>query len=373
MIKVTLLYGKSGGGHLSLARATAQALNRHFPGKYVFQLFDPMPAVAASTYKRLSSQMQKLWKFSYELTNTTQFSSFLHDITSLTTTDKLVAHIKKFKPDIVITNYPFVTTEMHSALKKAGSHAKTAVLFADPFTPHESWFNYTDADLYLSSTREVAELAADHGIPTEKIQVVGWPTRSEFLMGPQDKKAARENLGLNPEKFTVFIGGAGQGGGKIFDVCEAVLTRRNLVKSCQVIVNPGVNPGLTYKIMKLAQILPQFFYVIPLAHNMHTLLSASDIVVGKAGPNFLFEAIHTLRPILATGCLPGQEEGNLAFIKKAGIGWVQENPAKAASLMENLYFHPKAIAEFTPRLEKIKSQHLDATRNIAREIDKLVS
>ena len=355
-----------------MAKATAQAIDQFLPGKYSFQLFDPMPTIAASTYKRLSSQMQQLYKFTYEATNTPLISSFIHDITNLTSTDKLVTYFKKVKPDLVITNNCFITTEMNTALKKAGSKAKTVVLFADPFTPHETWFSYTSADLYLSSTPEVAQLALDRGTPKDKIRVVGWLTRSEFLSGPTDKIIARKSLGLDPAKFTIFIGGAGQGGGKIFDICEEILNRRNIVKNCQVIVNSGINPGLTHKIMKLAQILPDFFYIIPLAHNMQTLLSAGDLVVGKAGPNFLFEAIHTLRPILATGCLPGQEEGNLEFIKRAKIGWVQEDPIRAAALIEKISTHPNLLSGFLPQLKAIKSDNLNTAQNIASEIDKLM-
>ncbi len=372
MTKVSLLYAKSGGGHLSLATATAQALDKYYPGKFTYTFFDPFPAITATAYKRLSIQMQQLWKFSYEATNTPQFSSFIHDITNLTLTDKLVAHFKKYRPDIIVTNNPLITTEMQSALTKSGITAKTVVIFADPFTAHETWFNYKTADLYLSPTPEVTRLAIDHYLPASKIQTTGWLTRDQFIPGPCDKTTARTHLGLNPGLFTVFVGGGGQGGGKVYAVCEAILSHPYLLSHSQLIVNTGINSQLVTKIMKLAQIIPSFFYIIPLAHNMHTLLSASDLVVGKAGPNFLFESVHTLRPLLATGCLPGQEEGNLDFIRKAKIGWVEENPDKAAALIDKIARRPDSLAAFTPRLREVKSQNIDSARHIADAVAGLV-
>lgn len=371
MTKISLLYAKTGGGHKSLAQATIQALDQYCPGAFSYSIFDPFPEITASAYKRLSVQLQKLWKFSYDATNSPQISSFVHNLNSITTSEKLTNYFKKYRPQIVITNNGLVTTEMQLALQKSGVKAKTVVLFADPFTPHELWFSYKNADLYLCPTDQVAQIAVSRSLPPNRIKTIGWLTKGEFLPGPMDKKLARETLGLEPNKFICFVGGAGQGGGKIYDICTALLDHPRLLKTTQVIVNPGANPGLTHKLMQLAQFLPQFFYIIPIAHNMRTLLSASDLVVGKAGPNFLFESIHTLRPFLATGCLPGQEEGNLDFIRDSHIGWVEENPQKAAAIIEKLSQNPSSLSQLIGNIQLVKSQHINAAQNLAAEIVKI--
>jgi UDP-N-acetylglucosamine:LPS N-acetylglucosamine transferase len=49
---------------------------------------------------------------------------------------------------------------------------------------------------------------------------------------------------------------------------------------------------------------------------MAEVLSASDIVFGKAGPNFLFNVVACKKPFVAITHVGGQEDGNLDIIRK---------------------------------------------------------
>lgn len=44
--------------------------------------------------------------------------------------------------------------------------------------------------------------------------------------------------------------------------------------------------------------------------------------MGKVGPNVLFESVVLDKPFLGTTHMPGQEEGNFAFLERYGPGQV---------------------------------------------------
>jgi UDP-N-acetylglucosamine:LPS N-acetylglucosamine transferase len=51
-------------------------------------------------------------------------------------------------------------------------------------------------------------------------------------------------------------------------------------------------------------------------------MASADVVMGKAGPNVLFEAVTLGKPFIATAYIPGQEEVNLDFIRRHKLGWI---------------------------------------------------
>ena len=55
-------------------------------------------------------------------------------------------------------------------------------------------------------------------------------------------------------------------------------------------------------------------------NNMEQLMIAADVVITKAGPGTIMEAAALCRPLLLTGAVGLQEEGNINFVLDAGIG-----------------------------------------------------
>ena len=112
--------------------------------------------------------------------------------------------------------------------------------------------------------------------------------------------------------------------------------------------------------------------LFPYLKSPEYLMFASDIVVGKAGPNFMFECLALERPILANGCLPGQEEGNLEFITKSKVGWTEEDPKKAALLAIKLLNDPKLIEEKKRNIKNISNIFEGSDKKVAKAIEQLL-
>ncbi|HEX9116887.1 MAG TPA: glycosyltransferase, partial [Anaerolineae bacterium] len=62
-------------------------------------------------------------------------------------------------------------------------------------------------------------------------------------------------------------------------------------------------------------------------------LAASDLLISKAGPGTLAEAACLGVPVLVTGYIPGQEEGNIAWIEQNGAGAYVRKPAAVAEFV----------------------------------------
>ena len=420
MKKILILYSKAGGGHLSLAKAMEETLNQLRIKNQSFdsaqdrelriKLCDPFPRIYGSAYKRFGANFQEIWGRNYHLTDRPEAARALHTLNYLIVGPRLVKLFEDEKPDLIISNYPFATSEVGKAvteaftrrpLKELRERVKIIIHLADPFSLHRLWFTYKEADLYLSATVECSRQAVENGIPFDRIKTVGWLAREEFRRVPPrqsstlrtstvslveplgleeqagryDQKSLRGSLGLNPTKFTLFLGGSGMGGGRIWEMVKQILNSELLTLNSQLIVVTGNNRQLLSKLVRLSEDFPGLFYLFPYVNNMPQLLSASDIVVGKAGPNLLFESIFMERPFLATGCLPGQEEGNLEFIRRENIGWVEEDLEKAVKLIEELSDGTDGrikIEEKKANLRRIKAQHTDAHKLIAREIENLL-
>ncbi len=93
-------------------------------------------------------------------------------------------------------------------------------------------------------------------------------------------------------------------------------------------------------------------------------MRASDMLLTKAGPGTIVEAIVSDLPIVLYDFLPGQEEGNLHYVvdNKAGL-WASTN-SLAIRATEDILGGLVKIGG--ARYEKIRKQHAMAASEIAK-------
>lgn len=370
-LKIAILYTLAGGGHLSLAKAAQEALNRYAGRPLDITLYDPFPSTYSLTHKTLANQFLDLYRVGYFATDNVTMASAVHYVNYYGIERNLLRFLNSNQPRLVISNHPLITAALPKVISKIYFPIKTIAHFADPFTIHHTWFVNKKADLYLSPTPEITQAAISHDIPSSRIVTVGWLTREKFLGKPKDKIAIRQILGLHPHKFTIFIGGAGQGSSQIYQLCRRLSQNQLLLDKAQVIINTGLSAGLVTQILKLVQKHPGFFTLIPYANNMPELLTSADVAIGKAGPNFLFECVHSLLPVIAFGDHQGEQLGNLEFIKSAKLGWVEKEVESVIYLLGQFIQNPALINAATSSLKKIKSVQSSTPRKFTSAVLKL--
>ena len=75
--------------------------------------------------------------------------------------------------------------------------------------------------------------------------------------------------------------------------------------------------------------------------NMTEVLSGCDMVMGKAGPNFLFYVMAVKKPFVAMTHIGGQEDGNVELIRKKKLGWVKEKNGEISTFLMEYLKRPK--------------------------------
>ncbi|NJL08636.1 MAG: glycosyltransferase, partial [Methylacidiphilales bacterium] len=107
--------------------------------------------------------------------------------------------------------------------------------------------------------------------------------------------------------------------------------------------------------------------VLGFVDQMAELMHACDLLVTKAGPGTIAEATICGLPILFSGFIPGQEEGNVDYVVAHGGGRFIRQPAAIAEAVVALFGpdraalaamaessralgHPHATAEIVRRL-----------------------
>ncbi|MEJ7710733.1 MAG: hypothetical protein WKF84_12910 [Pyrinomonadaceae bacterium] len=73
-----------------------------------------------------------------------------------------------------------------------------------------------DVSLYLVASEEARQQLIDYGVDGGRIKISGMPVHPKFeMIDDRAAQAARRALGLDPQKFTVFVNAGWVGGGNI--------------------------------------------------------------------------------------------------------------------------------------------------------------
>lgn len=374
MKKVVILITKAGGGHLSLAQGLKSSLDNYYPTLYDIVIHDPSPSLFSNLYPYITSgKLSFIWKGLWHITNSGFGSNLVTIFNDLSFGKRLVKDLKLLKPDLVVTNSPITIKELKKAKKRSGLNFLTCIHVADPFTPHNTWFTYPDVDLMLVPTDKCSKIGVSKSIPKEKIKRVGWLTRDPFLRREIGHKVSnvRDLYSVSKNDFLIFLSGSGGQENLSLSFVKNYINSGLYLKS-KLIINTGLSPTYLFKMSLLVRKYKIQISLVPFTGRMELYLQAANLVVGKAGPNFLFECIHANKPILALGCIPGQEAGNLDYIESQNIGWYINKPVEYIALIDRVINNPDILKKPASNMLRIAKKHQKTSQNIAREIFSLL-
>ncbi|HEY7848573.1 MAG TPA: glycosyltransferase, partial [Ktedonobacterales bacterium] len=105
--------------------------------------------------------------------------------------------------------------------------------------------------------------------------------------------------------------------------------------------------------------------VLGFVHNMPDLMRAADVVATKAGPGSICEAMACGLPIMLTGYIPGQEEGNIDYVLSNHIGVLARTPEKLVAAVRSL-LTPGSVTLAEMRANSERLSYPRASFDIAR-------
>ncbi|GAC1361417.1 MAG: glycosyltransferase [Ktedonobacteraceae bacterium] len=322
---ILILTSRTGGGHVSIA----EALRDDLAQGYRVEILDPQAALVHWHYRVVSRYALWLWSAEFRATDTPRRALLAHRIFARLIANRLGTVLERVRPDLIIAVYPFLTYEVINVLESRGVTIPFAMLFTDPNGVHASWLTERRATATLAPTRETYAQAQAAGFAPKRLHQVGWPIRAQFKNADEGQRVnVLAKLGLDPERFTIFLQGGGEGAARFSQTVERVLAAD---LELQVILAAGTNRVLQARFQGMPHI-----HVLTFTREIATYMAAADIIMGKAGPNMLLEAVTLGKPFIATAYIPGQEEANLEFIRRHKLGWVALEPMQQLDLLARL-------------------------------------
>jgi len=270
----------------------------------------------------------------------------------------------QYQPDVIVSVHPLLNHAALRARADAGmQHIPIVTVITDLGRVHEGWL-LPEADLTVVPAREVYQRAIDRGVPPERLRLLGHPIHPRFEDVSGSKAEIRKKLGLPEDATIALLMAGGEGGGKLLPTTLG-LARAGL--DFHLVVVTGRNAALKAKLEELAPSLPTPMTVLGFRNDVPELMRAADLLVTKAGPGTIAEASVAEVPVVVYDYVPGQERGNLDYVRTNGIGVVALTTAEVVSSVARIVHNQE-------RLAKMRSQQTAvAPRGSSRRIAELIA
>jgi UDP-N-acetylglucosamine:LPS N-acetylglucosamine transferase len=328
--RILFIISDTGGGHRSAANAIAASLTRLDP-EIRYEMVDllrasRLPGIrnAPEIYAFFSAKSIWLYNLMYRLANFTCFmnlaSKFLYQFARA----HIHQTIEDFEPDLLVVIHPLAVRPICDYRDETSATWPIITVVTDLVSIHASWAS-DRADHYLLPTPQAVSRLLQLGIAKNKLQLTGFPVHPRFLAPLPDRHTARQLLGLPLNRFTVLLTSGGAGGGQVSKLVEAF---ERYCPECSLMVVTGRNGRLYEKLTR--RIVPECSRIYQFVDNMEVLMSACDVIVTKAGPGTIMETATLGKPLILTGAVGLQEEGNIGFVTEARLGVFCPDPVQAA-------------------------------------------
>jgi UDP-N-acetylglucosamine:LPS N-acetylglucosamine transferase len=320
-IDVLFAISDTGGGHRSAAVAISAALDQASGGRLLWSIEDVLsltdvPGVrnAPELYDQLSTRWLRLYDMTFELTNGVRRVDMLSRLVFLTARRNITRLLRETQPRVVVVTHPLVHRLVVAARRNLRLPCRIITVVTDLVTLHASW-TFPGVDMTLLPTDEAYQLMYRRGMRPSKMLRTGFPVHPKFADNHMSKAQARASLGIAGDPFTILLTSGGVGSGRLQ---ELVLGLERALPGKQLLVVTGKNRAL-YDSLR-ARRRSESTHIHGFVNNMETLMAASDIVVTKAGPGTLMEALVMRRPVVVTEAVGTQEQGNIDFVLNYELG-----------------------------------------------------
>jgi UDP-N-acetylglucosamine:LPS N-acetylglucosamine transferase len=373
--KFLIITSDTGGGHASAATAIADGLKRFAAPDCLVNIVRAieeshlLAQKLAELYNYLLRHHQHLMKYYYwaiERFRPNESSLFYR--MSARYGRQL---FEKYCPQVVVSVHPMTQHFLGRMIRDLGLQDRIPLVTVVTDPCYGFWRGWAceDVSLYLVATGEARQQLIDYGVPEEKIKICGIPIHPKFQFQSDDQKlATRVELGLDPEKFTVFINAGWVGGGNIPRIFEQMVEQSEQIKETQAVFLAGRNDELRERIGVMAKLAAFPTKVIGYTNAMEKLMNAADVMVSKLGGLTTFEALATRLPIIADTTTPPmpQELQTANLLSRHSAGVLLKRASDVGPAIRRLLHDPAEHAAM--RLAASRIAIPDATKRIVDEL-----
>jgi processive 1,2-diacylglycerol beta-glucosyltransferase len=332
---------RTGHGHKSGANAITKKLE---PLGYEVKQLDAFPLMgragvwAEYSYVELTIKHPLWYDLSYKLGY--YFPALIHAYLYGKIHKNLLKKIQEYNPDLIITVHSMFTQVISKTLRKNNLNIPFYGAVIDLVDPPRLWFDKA-MDYCFVPTEDVKADFLKRGYDEKKITVYGFPVRDDIKVRETPKTIKDKinillvNPSVNLEKNIEFV------------------TEVAKIENASVKMVCGKDEALLNKMNELQKDgkLPNNVQVFGFVTNMNELLDEAHILLTKAGPNMMIEAVNSKTIVVVTGHIKGQENRNHEYITKNNLGIQCENPKVIYKKLKEL-IETKKLDEYLNNLQK---------------------
>jgi len=363
--RVLFLFSDTGGGHRSAAEAVIEALELEAPGCFDIQLIDvfkqyaPPPLNLAPAAYPGMVRVPQMWGFGYRMTNGQRRARAITGVAWPYVRRAARRLAREQQADLIVSVHPVMIT---AVLKGYGSHRPPFfTVVTDLVTTHALWYD-PGVDLCMVPTEAARERGLACGLDPARIHVVGLPVARRFCQPVADREALRAELGWPTDRPVVLLMGGGEGMGPLFETATAIAAPGG---DFALAVICGRNRRLKQDLE--AQDWPILTRLYGFERRIPQMMQAADLLVTKAGPGTIAEAINAGLPMVLYSRLPGQEDGNVTYVVDEGVGTWAPGADRAAASVHRWLQDPRTLQHAAAACRRI------ARPSAAKEIAHLIA
>jgi 1,2-diacylglycerol 3-beta-galactosyltransferase len=363
---ILFLFSDTGGGHRSAAEAIIEALELEYNGAITTEMLDffkgyaPLPLNKMPDWYPDMVRAPYLWGLSFKMSDGRRRARAI-TISMWPYVGRAVRRIVNEHPaDMVVTVHPLATTVFLKALGR--NRPPFIIVVTDMVTTHALWYDQR-ADMILVPTEMARQRALAYEMHPDHVCVVGQPVAERYCVPVGDKETLREKLGWELDKTVVLLVGGGEGMGPLGKTAREIAVSGLDVA---LVIVCGRNQRLQEELE--AQDWPVPVHIYGFTHELPDFMRAADVLVTKAGPGTIAESLNAHLPMILYARLPGQEDGNVAFVVEEKVGVWAPHPEQVVQTLREWVTYPEIRLRFAENCRH--AARPDASRQIARAIGK---
>jgi UDP-N-acetylglucosamine:LPS N-acetylglucosamine transferase len=375
--KILIISSDTGGGHRSAAAAIVAGVQKFLEGEsYAVRVVRAveeshhLTARLVRLYNWILRNRQHWMRYFFWIVNRIrpETREFFHK-RCITYVAEL---FERWCPHVVVSVHPLTQHIFARVLRelKLAERIPLVSVVTDPCYGFWRGWACDDVTLYLVASEEARQQLIDYGVAPAKIKISGMPVHPKFSYpGEEAAQAARRALGLDPEKFTVFVNAGWAGGGNIPQIFRELI-RGGL--DVQAIFLAGKNEDLRAHAESLASEAAFPIKVIGYSDEIEKLMNAANVMISKLGGLTTFEALACRVPIIAdviTEPMP-QEAGAASMIENRGAGVLLKKSTDIVSVVRRMLEDETHYSRM--RAATVGLAAPNSTRQIVEEIVALI-
>ena len=364
-LRILVLTSSTGGGHDARAEAFAEwcfQLYRHDIDVRIEQMLEKSSRVnrlGVRLYNRIQRTAPWVHKIFYAAV---EVLSYLNRRDVTFGAAYYLAVLREYQPHLVFSVHDCLNRGYFQLARQAlGADRVRCATYCGEFSGgwgySRNWIEPT-VDLYISRTPTASDYAVKKGIPSERARVRGslmLPRAHLEVFTAVDRRVFQaKRLGLDPEKFTVFLATGGNGANNHFDLLPALVRHADRV---QAIVICGKNKQAYNDLVHWRANHPEFgCHLEGYSDIVHLLMQASDAIVTRGGTTTCAKALTFRCPIVfnAFGGIMPQEELTWKFFHNGAAAEKIENASDFAEIVDRWMAQPATYAQLRENFLKLR-------------------